>query len=152
MKNGIQTNFPHMEIKTYGCYFLTLCAWVYHAFGNIFTKEMIISKFEQYKLKKFTDWQGNTRPWIGDSAFINAPTLVFNDLAGKPDYFKNVAKTSDVPNTKRFPVFFEKLTHGGFDHFALGEAVNGEVKIIFDGWNPGAEARGLKITNYRAFS
>jgi hypothetical protein len=136
MRQGIQSNFKHEELKVYGCYFFTLCAWVNIAFGKEFTDDYIIQKFEEYKKKKM----------IGKNCWISEPVLIFNDLA-EQDYFKTVEHSDTVPNTKRFPVFFD----GKIPHFALGQLIDGKVKIVFDSWNPSAEARGLKITNYRAF-
>jgi len=43
-------------------------------------------------------------------------------LAEQPNYFASVEKSSTVPATKRFPVFFD----GRLTHFALGELFNGE--------------------------
>ena len=148
MRQGIQTNFKHEELRKWGCYFFTLCYWVCEAFSMDFTDDEIIAKFEEYKKRKFIDWQGNSRTWIGDNAFINAPTLIFNDLSNHAGYFTKVDRTTTVPLTKRFPVFFD----GKITHFALGQLIDSKVVIIKDSWSPSALERGLQITNYRIFS
>jgi len=150
MRQGIQTGFPHKELREWGCFFFSLCAWANLAFGKEFSDDYIIEKWEEYKTKKFIDWRGNTRHWIENCCLMH-PALIFNDLADKPGYFKDNLITTKIPETKRFPVFFERQSPNGYDHFALGQVVNGKAEIIFDSWNPAAEKRGLKITNYRAF-
>ena len=137
MKNGMQTDFPHEEIRKYGCYFLTLCAWVYYAFGIEFSNEKIIEKFNEYKKKR----------WIGTNCWIVEPVLIFNDLAQRPGYFIYVEHSDRIPSTKRFPCFID----GSPTHFVLGQKNGNEAEIIFDGWNPSAFSRGRKITNYRWF-
>ena len=138
MRQGIQTNFKHEELRKYGCYFFTLCAWTEIAFSKEFSDDYIIEKYNEYIRKG----------WIGNKCWIKEPVKIFNDLAGKPNYFKSVEHSNAVPNTVRFPVFFD----GSITHFALGQVIDGKVKIIFDSWEPSAESRGLKITNYRLFS
>ena len=137
MRQGIQTNFKHEELKNWGCYFFTLCAWVCIAFNKDFSDDFIIEKFYEYC----------RNCWIGDKCWIREPVKIFNDLAGQPDYFTSVERSPNVPATRRFPVFFD----GRITHFALGELINGKVEVVWDSWNPPALQRGLSVTNYRAF-
>ena len=148
MRPGIQTGFKHEELRKYGCYFFTLCAWAHLAFGKQFSDDFIIQKFEEYKKRTFRDKNGRAVPWIGDKSFLNNPVLIFNDLAGRPGYFKNAEHTGFIPATRRFPVFFQ----GSIPHFALGQIENGKVQIIFDSWDPPALRRGMAVTNFRSFA
>jgi hypothetical protein len=76
-------------------------------------------------------------------------------MAGAPDYFVNVEHTNsnqDFPKTRRFPIFYQRTTPNGFDHFALGELdENGNVRIVFDSWENSAATRGMPIHNFRRF-
>jgi len=150
MRQGIQTGFKHGELRSHGCYFFTLCAWAHLAFEKIFSDDDIIAAYE-HCLKQgwiFTGRDEKGKQW---TCLIKNPVQIFNYLAERPGYFKGAEHSNAVPGTVRFPVFFEKTTPNGFDHFALGQVADGKVKIVFDSWSPPAESRGLKITNYRAF-
>jgi len=136
--NGSQKTFPHEEIRKYGCYFLTLVSWVEHAFGYDFSTEKIIEHFKYCKLKR----------WIGANCWIIEPCAIFNFISERPNYFRFVEHSVIVPYTLRFPCFYD----GNPTHFVLGQRDKlGKVEVIFDGWNPSAGNRGLKITNYRSF-
>jgi len=150
MKQGLQTNFKNKDLREYGCYFFTLCAWVYLAFGKKFTDDDIIAAYE-YCLKQGWVFTGIDKNGNKQVCLIQNPVQVFNYLSGKPDYFKEIYHSDFVPITKRFPVFFKRNAPNGYDHFALGQFINGKVEIIFDPWTPSALDRGLKIYNYRAF-
>ena len=159
ISNGIQNKLQHKDLRTYGCYILTLIAWAEIAFNKtlIENEQVLVQKFNEWQAKnwinKLPDDKGVVYPWLRN------PVAVFNELAfmaGKGDgYFANVAHTNgnrDFPKTKRFPVFYEKTTPTGFDHFALGELDgNGNIKIIFDSWENSAATRGMPIKNFRRF-
>jgi len=159
ISNGVQNKLKHNDLRNYGCYILTLIAWVQIAFG----KEII--KDEQALVEKFNEWQ--FRNWINKLPnekgviypWARNPVAIFNELAleaGKGDgYFAHVAHTAnalDFPKTKRFPVFYENDNNNPLDHFCLGELdTNGDLRIIFDSWTRSALSLGRKPKNYRRF-
>jgi len=136
--NGCQNTFPHEEIKKYGCFYLSLVAWVEKAFNMDFSNEKIIAMLDALKDKG----------WIKSKCNIAHPAMVFNYISGKPKYFLDNSIQKEIPYTIRFPVFY----NGNPTHFALGtHDGNGGVKIAFDPWAPTAEERGMKITHFRSF-
>lgn len=157
--NGVQNRLQHNDLRTWGCYILTLIAWAETAFGQILIKneETLVKKFNEWQSKNWINRLPNEKgivyPWARN------PVAIFNELAleaGKGDgYFANVEHTNgnrDFPKTRRFPVFYKRTTLNGFDHFALGElGENNNVRIVFDSWNNSAAARGMPIHNFRRF-
>ena len=157
--NGIQNRLQHKDLRTWGCYILTLIAWVQTAFGKIVIENeaQLVSKFNEWQAKnwinKLPDAKGIIYPWARN------PVAIFNDLAvmaGKGDgYFANVAHTRDdrdYPKTKRFPIFYEADANNVFDHFTLGELdENGKLRTVFDSWERSVASQGRKPKNYRRF-
>jgi len=155
LRQGIQTNFKHVDLKTWGCYWFTLAAWSQFVSLKEWTDDDLIEKFEEHRKKNWINrterdpFDGKIYPWA------RHPVAIFNDMAGVPDYFIGVDHSKDdkdFPKTKRFPVFYKRPKRDGFDHFALGELdQNGNVRIVFDSWQNSAAARGTPIHNFRKF-
>jgi len=159
ISNGVQNRLQHKELRTYGCYILTLIAWAQIAFNKVIveSEEALVCRFNAWKNKnwinKLPDEKGVVYPWCRNAVAI------FNELAkdsGKGDgYFANVAHTInrwDFPKTKRFPIFYEADANNLLDHFTLGELDgNGELRTVFDSWSLSAASRGRIPKNYRRF-
>jgi len=148
LRQGIQTNFKNAVMRTWGCYWFTLVCWSQFVSYRIWTDDELIEKFEEHRRRGWINNDDNA-PWA------RHPVAIFNDMAGVADYFVNVEHTNgnrDFPKTKRFPVFYQRTTPNGFDHFALGELDDaGNVRIVFDSWDNSAAARGMPIHNFRRF-
>jgi len=148
LRQGIQTNFKNTVMRTWGCYWFTLVRWSQFVSNREWTDDELITKFNEHRRKGWINDDDNA-PWVRHAVAI------FNDMAGVADYFVNVEHTNgnwNFPKTRRFPVFYQRTTPNGFDHFALGELDgNGNVRIVFDSWANSAAARGMPIHNFRRF-
>lgn len=155
IRQGIQTNFKHADLKVWGCYWFTLAAWSQVVSNREWTDDQLIAKYEEHLAKNWINRteksaDGKIYPWV------RYATEIFNDMAGSPAYFVNVAHTindKDYPKTRRFPAFYERTSPNGYDHFTLCELdKDGKLRTVFDSWANPAESRGMKVKNYRRFS
>ena len=148
LRQGIQTNFKNNVMRTWGCYWFTLAAWAQFVSNREWTDDELIEKFNEHRRRGWVNDDDNA-PWTRHAV------AVFNDMAGAADYFINVEHSNgnrDFPKTRRFPVFYQRQTPNGFDHFALGELdQHGNVRIVFDSWAVSAAERGMTIHNFRRF-
>jgi len=150
LREGIQTNFKDPVMARWGCYWFTLARWSQIVSNRAWTDDELVAKFAEHRRNKWINDDDNA-PWARN------PVAIFNDMAGDCGYFANVEHTrdaTDFPGTLRFPVFYQRTTPNGFDHFALGErdpnAPQG-IRIVFDSWLNSAAARGMPIHNFRRF-
>lgn len=131
MLQGIQTNFPHENLRKYGCYFFALLQWAEIVNPDITLKDTCIMKlFDECKEKG----------WIEDDCFVVNPVAVLNHTARKV-VATNVRKATKPPTGGRFIVYMKKPSIG---HFVLSD--NG---VIWDSWNPSAANQGFPIDSYR---
>ena len=135
MKQGIQTNFPHDELKAYGCYFFVLLRWAEILDGGEFTESSILQTFEQCK----------KAGWIEKDCFIVNPVAILNYCQNKKA-FKAVSLSSDQPKEDVFVVYNKKPGHG---HFTLGTK-DGAVWDSLDPSRPGV--KDYRVESYRVLS
>jgi len=134
MKQGIQTDFPHEQLREYGCYFFALLRWAEMLDGGEFTKSGVLRTFEQ--CKKFG--------WIEDDCFIINPAAILNYCQGQT-VFRSVSKSAAQPEGGIFAVYLKKPGHG---HFVL--SYNGEIWDSLDPGRPGA--KDYRVDSYRVIA
>ena len=85
LQQGIQQNFPHENLRRWGCYFFALLRWAQEANGRVYTDYDIISIFDNAQKQMMPNPNGNGTqiPIITDTCFVNDPVRLLNFLAGK---------------------------------------------------------------------
>ena len=149
MRQGIQNNINHKELKSHGCYFLTLCKFA----DNLrigegiksFSDEEIINFYEHCKKEGWI----KTGLWNGSqvTAMILEKVKIMNYLQGVK-IFKVSTHEVMQPKADFYPI---KFVQGNLTHFVLGSG----GKIIWDSWSPSAEMRMMSLAKddpYRCFN
>ena len=135
MKQGIQANFPHEQIRKYGCYFLCLCKWAELATGKELTGESIIAMYHRLVRYGFME----------HDCFMVNPVSALNELCGKP-LARTVYKTTQTPaNTDTFMIYQKKPDH---EHFVL--YCKGEIWDSLEPNRPGV--KDYTVDSYRVIA
>ena len=124
LPEGIQRDFPHENLRRWGCYFFALLRWAQElgARANL-ADDDIISIFEQCRGQMIP---GTQNPIVTATAFVNDPVRLLNFLAGTK-IVSSVALWTNDPGAAvpALPVFVIRETHPQFGaHFLL--SVNGK--------------------------
>ena len=132
MRQGIQADFPHENLREYGCYFFALLRWAEIIDGFEYTNDEILRIFDScVKLG-----------WAEADCFIINPVDVLNYCLKRPR-FKTVCRSTARPDTAFFPIYLKKPGHG---HFVLGN----QAGILWDSYDPGRPgAKDYKVDSYR---
>ena len=131
MKQGIQTNFPHEDLREYGCYFFALLRWAEIITRQDYDEKTIMRFFDHFRLMG----------WIEDDCFIVNPVSILNYCV-RQQIYRTVSKNSGQPYWETFIVYLKKPGHG---HFVLSH--KGE---IWDSLDPGRPGVGdYKVDSYR---
>jgi len=132
MKQGIQANFPHEQLRKYGCYFFGLLKWSEIAAGKSYSSDDIISLYGTFVRQGLME----------EDCFLVNPIAILNVLCGKK--FTDVTKAINKPLRDTFVVFLKKPGHS---HFVLSH--NDE---IWDSLDPSRAGAGdYTIDSYRVF-
>lgn len=85
LQQGIQHNFPHENLRRWGCYFFALLRWAQEKNGKVYTDYDIISLFNLAQLQMMPDPNNPDVqiPIITEKCFVNDPVRLLNFLAGK---------------------------------------------------------------------
>ena len=85
LRQGIQHNFPHENLRRWGCYFFALLRWAQEVNKRVYTDYDIISLFDLAQLQMMPDPNnpGVQIPIITEKCFVNDPIRLLNFLAGK---------------------------------------------------------------------
>ena len=145
MRQGIQTNFEHPTLRTWGCYFFTLCR-----LAEILRAKMDRPGFTDREIIKLYEYCVEV-DWITGNCWILQPENIMNYLQGHT-IFRGASHSSTPPPNEYFPVYFkqERLGRDDLTHFALGTRdAEGGVKIEWDSWTPSAIQRLMPLHSYR---
>ena len=132
MKQGVQENFPHNEIREGGCYFLCLVRWAEVLTGKEFSERDAIVWFEGFK----------KMGWLEDDGFIVNPISILNAMSNT-NTFKSVAKSAEFPSDQ--DLFIAYLKKSGHGHFVL--SINGKIWDPLPPCRPGVN--DYKVDSYR---
>jgi len=124
LSEGIQRDFPHENLRRWGCYFFALLRWAQElgARPNLSDGD-IVSIFEQCQGQMIP---GTQTPIVTATAFVNDPVRLINFLA-KKNVKSRVSLWTNDPGAAAptLPVFVIREKHHQFGaHFLL--SVNGE--------------------------
>jgi len=136
MREGIQSNFEHEELRHFGCYFFVLLRWAEilkqeNTPNFEYSDDVIITLFNLFKEKG----------WIGNNSFIVNPVAIINYLQ-KNKIFRTIYISKIKPSVPLFPIYLKKPSIG---HFVLANQ-NG---IFWDSWSPKANLHEFPIDSYR---
>ena len=110
LREGIQINFPHENLRRWGCYFFALLRWAEEIRGRGFNERDIVPLFDQARATGA----------ITETCFVQNPVALLNFLAGKR-VVSGIRKTNEagapVPS-ERIHVVREKHPRFGA-HFRL---------------------------------
>ena len=123
LRQGIQADFPHENLRRWGCYFFALLRWAEEIRRKGFDEAEIIPLFNQARQQMMPNPNGNGTqiPIINENCFVNDPVRLLNFLAGKRAVTKVALWTNKgnhaAPEVKIF-VAREKQS-AGLAHFVL---------------------------------
>lgn len=136
MRQGIQNNFKHEELRRFGCFFFTLLRMVELIAGKNFDNdETIITMFHECKRKGF----------IGSNSFIRDSVAVLNHCAGSR-IARNISRQTNLPAADHIIVHMQKPR---VEHFAVCDR---RGAIVWDSWAPSAAGQNYPVLNYRVVS
>jgi hypothetical protein len=153
MRQGMQQDFKLQEIRTHGCYFLSLCR-----IAELLREEHGLPGFSDDDIIGFYK-HGLAQRWITTGArdfngrqqhvtcFIENGVAILNHLQDHM-VFRTKSHERNLPNAKYYVVFFDD--GNPLTHFAVGSG----DKVIWDSWAPPALERGRRLATanpYRWF-
>lgn len=105
-RNGIQHNFPHENLRLFGCYFFCLLRWAEEIRGEGFNEKDIVPLFNEAQKINTRNAAGDTVPIINERCFVNDPVRLLNFLAGRNVVSRVAIHTNDgnwqMPTVKIF--------------------------------------------------
>jgi len=134
MKQGIQTDFPHEELRKYGCYFFCLVKWASKIMDKDFTEGEIIALFDAAMEAEL----------VRKNALVFNPSQVLNLIIGK-NIFRSTSIVKQPPNRNIYIIYLQKP---GYGHFVLFD--RGEIYDPLDPERPGA-ARYVPVSYREIF-
>jgi len=84
LRDGIQRDFPHENLRRWGCYFFALLRWVQElGYCRGITDGQIVALFAEAQMQMMpnptpNDGRGSRIPIITDTAFVNDPVRLLN--------------------------------------------------------------------------